>query len=307
MEFVDKALARRFETAEEMPQVHYAKLYQKLRPEIGAAVEPFCGGHMIFAGLNSLIGRTVGAGFDGSLSTAELDRMERFYQSHGAPAQIDVCPLTDLPVLEMLKERGYTLAELNNVLVRRLEKEDEVVDLKQIPAKIRPAHPDEATECAAVVRHCFFPDGGGPDDFIAMFTPLFQFEGALPFVAEVDGIMVACGAGLVVREHGIVALFGAGTLPQFRRQGLQTALLRTRIACAVRAGCEYAVIVTQGGTTSQRNAERLGFRLAYSKATMLKALDPRWRKNSAISASQRLNLTRRFPRRSLRSRAVPCR
>jgi hypothetical protein len=32
------------------------------------------------------------------------------------------------------------------------------------------------------------------------------------------------------------------------------------------------VIVTRGGTTSQHNAERLGFRLAYSKATMVKEL-----------------------------------
>jgi hypothetical protein len=42
------------------------------------------------------------------------------------------------------------------------------------------------------------------------------------------------------------------------------------MAAAAKAGCEFAVIVTQGGTTSQRNAERLGFRVAYSKATMLK-------------------------------------
>lgn len=55
MKFVDKALARRLESAEEMPQVDCARMYQKLRPEIGAAFEPICGGHMIFAGLNSPI------------------------------------------------------------------------------------------------------------------------------------------------------------------------------------------------------------------------------------------------------------
>ena len=75
MDFVDQALARRLEAAEEMPQVHYARLYQKLRPEIGAAVEPICGGHMIFAGGGSPIGRTVGMGFDGSASVADLDCM----------------------------------------------------------------------------------------------------------------------------------------------------------------------------------------------------------------------------------------
>jgi hypothetical protein len=39
---------------------------------------------------------------------------------------------------------------------------------------------------------------------------------------------------------------------------------------AVEAGCEYAVVVTQGGTVSQRNAERLGLRVAYSKVTVIK-------------------------------------
>ena len=42
---------------------------------------------------------------------------------------------------------------------------------------------------------------------------------------------------------------------------------------AVKAGCEYAVVVTQGGTTSQRNAERLGFRVAYSKVTVIKQME----------------------------------
>ena len=102
-------------------------------------------------------------------------------------------------------------------------------------------------------------------------SPLFQMEGALTLVAKVDGKMAACAAGLVIQEHGIVALFGAGTLSEYRRRGLQTALLETRMAVAAKAGCEFAVIVTQGGTTSQRNAERLGFPVAYSKATMLKS------------------------------------
>ncbi|MFZ0286278.1 MAG: GNAT family N-acetyltransferase, partial [Terriglobales bacterium] len=60
------------------------------------------------------------------------------------------------------------------------------------------------------------------------------------------------------------------TLPEFRGLGLQTALLRRRMKAAQKAGCEYAVIVTQGGTTSMRNAERLGFRVAYSKATLIR-------------------------------------
>jgi GNAT superfamily N-acetyltransferase len=272
MDFVDQALARRLESAEEMPQVHYASLYQKLKPEIGAAVEPICGGHMIFAGLNSPIGRTVGVGFDGTATAADLDRMEQFYRSHGAPSQIDVCPLTDPLLFEMLKQRSYVMAELNNVLFRRLNDDDREKAV-QTPSgvTIRQGHAEEAEAFASIVVRSFFPNGDEPEGFAAMIAPIYRSEGSILFTAEVDGQPVACAAGLIVSEHRIVALFGAGTLPEFRRRGLQTALLRRRMEVAWKAGCEFAVIVTLGGTTSMRNAERLGFRVAYSKATLMKS------------------------------------
>ena len=269
MEFVDQAFARRLEAAEEIPQVYYARLYQKLRPEINAAAEPINGGHMIFAGVGSLIGRAVGLGFDGPVSTADLDRLEEFYRSRGAPAQVDVCPLTDAKLMEMVKERGYGLFELNNVLYRRLGG-DEVTGPTPAGTAIRAGRAEEAGVFCGILQSSFFPKGDAPADFGAMVTPLFQMEGALTFVAEMEGKAVACGAGLVIPEHKVVALFGAGTLAEFRGRGLQTALLRLRMQVAEQAGCEVAVIVTQGGTTSQRNAERLGFRVAYSKATLIK-------------------------------------
>jgi GNAT superfamily N-acetyltransferase len=271
MDFVDQTLARRLESAEEMPQVHYAHLYQKLNPEIGAAVEPICGGHMIFAGLNSPIGRTVGMGFDGSATAADLDRMEQFYRSHAAPSQIDVCPLTDPSLSEMLKQRGYVMTELNNVLFRRLDGNEDVENHSApVVANLRDGRREEAETLAAIVERCFFPEGDYPEGFRSMLSPLYRFDGALSFVAEIDGAPVACAAGLIIPERRIVALFGAGTLPDFRRRGLQTALLLRRMEAARKAECEFAVIVTQGGTTSMRNAERLGFRVAYSKATLMK-------------------------------------
>jgi GNAT superfamily N-acetyltransferase len=271
MDFVDQALARRLESAEEMPQVHYARLYQKLKPEIGAAVEPICGGHMIFAGLNSPIGRTVGMGFDGSATAADLDRMEQFYRSHAAPSQIDVCPLTDPPLFEMLKQRSYGMAELNNVLFRRLE--DDLDADAPVGATIRQGQAEEAAAFSAIVVRSFFPDGDAPEGFAEMIAPIYQCEGGILFAAEIDGTLAAAAAGLIIPEHRIVALFGAGTLPEFRGRGLQTALLRRRMELARKHGCEYAVIVTLGGTTSMRNAQRLGFQVAYSKATLIKSTE----------------------------------
>jgi ribosomal protein S18 acetylase RimI-like enzyme len=268
MQFVDKALARRLEACEEMPQVLYARVFQKTRPAIGAAEEEICGGHMIFAGLGSPIGRATGLGLDRPFMAEDVDRLEQFYRSHEAPSQVDLCPLHEPAVFEMFKQRGYGIAELNNVLYRRLEP-DEKFPAAPPGCEIRRGLREEAEALSAIVERAFFPEGA-PEAFTGLIAPLYQMAGAVTFLASVEGKTAACGAGLVIPEHRIFAVCGAGTMAEFRGRGLQTALLRARLAAAVEAGCEYAVVVTQGGTISQRNCERLGFRVAYSKVTVIK-------------------------------------
>jgi GNAT superfamily N-acetyltransferase len=269
MQFVDKALARRLESCEEVPQVLYARAFQKSRPEVGAAEEEICGGHMVFAGVGSPIGRATGVGLETPLTASDLDRIEQFYCAKKAPSQVDLCPMHGPEVFEMFKERGYAIAELNNVLFKKL---NETVSVS-VPQgfEIRRSSADEAEITGAIVESAFFPEGA-PEAFRGLMAPLYQMQGALAFAASFEGQLVACGAGLVIAQHKVFALCGAGTLAEYRGRGLQTALLRARVQAAHDAGCEYAVVVTQGGTTSQRNAERLGFCVAYSKVTVIKQL-----------------------------------
>jgi ribosomal protein S18 acetylase RimI-like enzyme len=269
MQFVDKAFARRLESCEEMPQVFYARVFQKTRPEIGAAERELCGGHMIFAGLGSPIGRATGMGLDRPFTAEDLDQVEQFYRAHKAPSQVDLCPLHDPSVFELFKGRGYGIAELNNVLYRRLDPTEKFSP--RAGCELARGCWEDAEACSTIVERAFFPDGA-PEAFTGLLTPLYQMEGAVTFVASVEGKRAACGAGLVIPQHKVFAVCGAGTLAEFRGRGLQTALLHARLAAAAEAGCEYAVVVTQGGTTSQRNCERLGFRVAYSKVTVIKKL-----------------------------------
>ncbi|HKU28175.1 MAG TPA: GNAT family N-acetyltransferase [Candidatus Sulfotelmatobacter sp.] len=269
MQFVDKAFARRLEACEEMPQVLYARVFNRTRPDIGSAEEEICGGHMVFAGLGSPIGRATGVGLADPFTSQDLDRIEHFYRERGAPSQVDLTPLHEPAIFELFKERGYGIAELNNVLYRKLDGAEH--DGAPLPSncEIRRSSASEAEIAGSIVESAFFPEGA-PEPFRGLITPLYQMENALPCIATVNGKPVACGTGIVIPEHGVFALCGAGTLPSYRGRGLQTALLRARMEAASRVGCEYAVVVTQGGTTSQRNAERLGFRVAYSKVTVIK-------------------------------------
>jgi len=63
---------------------------------------------------------------------------------------------------------------------------------------------------------------------------------------------------------------GAATLPAYRRRGVQSALLASRLALARELGCDLAVVTTQPGSKSQGNVQRLGFELAYSRAILVR-------------------------------------
>jgi ribosomal protein S18 acetylase RimI-like enzyme len=269
MDFVDMALARRLEAAEEIPQVHCAELLQQHGPAIHAAAEEIGGGHMVFAGLGSPIGRAVGIGLDGPVSAELLDRIEEFYRSHGAPTQVDVCPLTHSSLLELLKNRRYYMSELNNVLFRRVSREERF-DGPPVGVEITRGNREEADVFTDIVARSFFPKGDAPREFSTWLMPLFQYEDAVTFLATANGTPAGSGVGQRMHPHNIFAFFGDGTLSEYRGRGIQQALIRERLKLAAELGCDTAVVITQGGTTSQRNYERLGFRVAYSKATLVK-------------------------------------
>jgi len=81
--------------------------------------------------------------------------------------------------------------------------------------------------------------------------------------------VLAGGADFRITD-GIAQLAGAATAPAHRRHGVQSALVAARLADARAAGCDVAVIVTQPGSTSQQNAQRRGFDLLYTRATLVK-------------------------------------
>jgi hypothetical protein len=87
--------------------------------------------------------------------------------------------------------------------------------------------------------------------------------GAHSFLAELEGQPVATG-GMGMHE-GVVLLAGASTVPEGRRQGAQLTLLGSRLRFAAARGCDIAMMCAQPGSTSQRNAERHGFRIAYTR------------------------------------------
>ncbi len=269
MKFVDATLARRLEASEDESQLAVAAVLQQRNPSLGAEILAIGDGHAVFAGKGSPIGRTIGFGFDRAVTAADIDRVEAFYAAHDVPAQFDVTPLQHESLAALLHERGYSMLELNNVMARELRTDETWSDTVH-GIEFRDCSPDQAPLWAETMMRGFFPDGPIPDwhEFV---MPMALAPNCLPMIAWCEGKPVAAASGLICPQWRLMMLGATSTLPSHRGRGIQTAAIGRRLNRALREGCDLAVVVTRGGTTSQRNAGRLGFTLAYSKATLVQA------------------------------------
>ena len=267
MEFIDLNLACRMEMAEARACRGCAESFHRLHPDFPVAVEEIAGGYSVFAGADSPVTQAIGVGLSGEVSDAELDRLQQFFFSRGAAAAVELCPLVDMSLYERFAKRGFHLLEVSDVLFRKVPMPEGDAETPSGVA-VRRAAPDEAKLWTKTVAQGFaehFPVTQAMLDVMEGF-----FSAACCFLALVDGTVA--GGGAVSAHGGVCGLFGASTLPDFRRRGVQAALLSARVAWATQQGCDLAVSIAQPGSASHRNIERRGFRVAYTRTKLIRAL-----------------------------------
>jgi GNAT superfamily N-acetyltransferase len=261
MIFSDLTLAKRLEGAEAFACAQFAVARSRLFPESGAAWTHCAGATLVFDGVDSPITQSFGLGLYEELTEAALDEMEAFFLSRGAPVMHEVCPLVGPGALTLLCGHGYKPIEISNVMYRTVDKPE------ARPAgnlRVRVAAPEEAELWSAVSTRGWTHEHPELDGFMREMGALcFAREQSPCFLAEVDGVPGAAG-NLTIHE-GVALFGGAATVPELRRRGLQAALLEARMRYAFEQGCDLAMMVAEAGSNSQRNAERQGFRIAYTR------------------------------------------
>jgi GNAT superfamily N-acetyltransferase len=261
MTFADLALAQRLEAAEGYACAQFAEARARLFPESGSEWIEVAGATAVFDGLDSPTTQSFGLGIFEPLTATTLEKMERFFIDRGTAVMHEVCPLADTLALDLLCARGYRPIEISNVLFRAVEK-----PTVALPAGVlvREITPSEAALWSSISARGWTHEHPELEDFVQQSGVLcFARKESPCFLAEVDG---APGAAGVLSIHKGVALFGgASTVPELRRRGLQSALLQERMNYAFEHGCDLAMMVAQAGSNSQRNAERKGFRVAYTR------------------------------------------
>jgi GNAT superfamily N-acetyltransferase len=284
MIFANTELAARIERAESRLVASAGLAVREARPAVSVMVRELGGGIATFAGPDSPFNKLAGVGFAGAIQESVLQEVEDFFRDQGASLQIEVSSLADPATFATLGERGYRLVGFENVLGQRLpatlprailpQRSDPDID-------VTPTAPDELELWLATVTTAFAAadtQGVASHESFereALETAIRDFAragGICQYTARMPGgadrNAPVGGASLRIDE-GIAQLCGAATLPEYRRRGVQSALLARRLADALAAGCDVAVVTTQPGSKSHENVQKLGFELLYTRAVLV--------------------------------------
>lgn len=261
--FADHALAERLELFAASDVRGFVDAAAMLYPDEGSGFIEVAGGVAGYVGARSPANGAIGLGFRGEVTHGHIATVERFFLDHGEEPIISVCPMAHPTLGRVLAERAWTLGTFENVLVRSVAR-GESFDQPTAGVEVREAQDESDLAMWALMAASGFSAPEEPAEAeLRLATAATRRKGARFLFGLVDGEYA--GTGQLEIEDGMGWLSGDTTLPRFRRRGVQGALQRARLNYIHGADCALAVTESVPGSASQRNMERLGFRVAYTR------------------------------------------
>jgi hypothetical protein len=274
---VDLALARRLERAEARGNAEFVEARARAFPEIGAQWIEVAGAYAMYDGAGSPCTQTFGLGMFDAVTSAEMDKLEAFFLVRGAEVFHEVCPLADVGVVTLLNERGYQPMEFSSVLYQPIEgkladgRRPSTTDADGLrrpsyneAISVRLINPGEEELWAQTAARGWGDQAPGLSEYLLTLGRVTAHRrNTASFLGEKEGHVIAAAA--LCLFDGVALLAGACTVPEWRKQGAQRALLDHRLRYGAEHGCDIAMMVAAPGSASQRNAERQGFRIAYTR------------------------------------------
>lgn len=262
---VTDELARRIEYAEAVDAAGCVEAASRLDRNSEAAVKAAAGGYLTFCGVESPLTHAIGVGMHGPVTPNDIDEVEHFFRSRRAPISIEVCPHADPSLYDILSHRGYRITEFNNALVRALPAD---VPSPATGIEVRAASQGEIETFATTIVRGFFGRDEMTEAELRLGRLLIRMPSTTGYFAQCAGSRPVAGGCMSVRNR-IANFFGDATRRDERGHGAHTALIAERLRVASIANCDLATALTQPGSTSQRNYQRMGFEIAYTKCTMV--------------------------------------
>lgn len=194
---------------------------------------------------------------------SHIEEIFRFYENLSINFRVEIAPQNSSEMLfRKLAEMGLYQSGFHASFI------GEVKGLRNqsvIPAlEIRSLKKDEFDLFASIYVAAFrlppfIQDGIKQNNEVLFEVPGWEF-----YVAYKQEVPV--GIAVLNVQGEFATLAAAATLPDYRNMGVQSELLQKRIEIAIEKGARYITSEATYGSGSQRNMERAGLKLAYTKA-----------------------------------------
>ena len=260
--FADLALSQRLERTEAHGNAAFVEARALAFPETGATWIEVAGTHAMFDGPGSPISQTFGLGMLEPVTPENLDQIEKFFFERGTDVFHEVSPLADESAFALLNERGYRPVEFTSVMFRPIDRDLVLPAAQNSKVKVH-VTADNEKETWSEIAFQGWSEFVELTDFLREMGKVHSFSKSPSFLAELNNEPVA--TGMLTIHDGVALLAGASTIPSARRQGAQLSLLEYRLRYGAEQGCDIAMMAALPGSASQRNAERHGFRIAYTR------------------------------------------
>lgn len=244
--------------------------------ELAKDRRPLAEGWLACDGPGSYVNKACGIGYERPLTEAELDELVAFFTSRGVEPRVELSPFVVPALLNALAQRGFVLQQFANVLVRKLSEKDTYRELLPLGwpegitvERVNPEDDAAVREYVEVAESGFLQDGEPlPPSFLELGMKAVRRPVQDAFLARQGREPI--GAGGCESRDGLTALFGTSVKPAWRGRGVQQALIAARLERGRERGSQHAVIISGPGIPTERNAARLGFAMAYSRAVLVK-------------------------------------
>ena len=239
----------RLQVLERLPGNPVGVAYRQLDDGVVA----FMARHLPVPSFNCVVGLRAG-------QEHHVEPLVRWYRDNGVTAQFALVPgLSDAKLGRELARLGYYQSGFHTAVI--CEPDLALADAGGIVI--------ETVTTAGLLEEFLDVHAAGwqipdPQGFKANVRGWLGLPGWSLYLARVDGRPAATGILYVHDRVGYCA--DAATDPIFRGRGLQTAMLRRRIADAKTAGVDFVCSGAQYLSTSNRNMERVGMRVLFVRS-----------------------------------------
>lgn len=266
--YADTALAGRVERSIARDLERYAQACARLDVSLDVAVERIGGGLAVFVTPGSPVNMAFAVGIDTPVTSADIARIEEFYVARGTTGAMSLSPFADESLLAVLAARGWLLADFENLMARRLTQDAGAQAAAANGVEVAVAQGETARASWGALSSAAYAEPEAPTREDARIGEAMAAREDCVLLAGLVGGEPA-GSGALWVDDGLGWLVGDATLARFRGRGVHSALISARCALAAKAGCELALAEVRPGSTSQRNLERLGFSVLYTRVEMI--------------------------------------